>query len=241
MLSACVVRRSLLESVGSFREDLHRSQDYEMLIRLSQEAEFQYTGTRTYIIRQHSGLRGPAMNRHSNLDRRRIWQSYDLKIGMSIAKNLPLGRYLPDDPPNVASDPVLYREALLKRAWVMASKAHIEQLNADLLTAATANPAQPQLSYSEIKSCESLPNHPYFLMRIFDSTSCLQPLFSLRKSKTGRFIMNALGKGLYRKAIEKNTDISSLNRIHLIVLATIFIVTSIHILSKSQPQMNIED
>ena len=216
MLSACIVRRSAFVSAGPFREDLHRSQDYEMLIRLSQGCDFAYTGSSTYILRKHEGVRGPAANQHGNTERIRVWRDYDRKIGESIAETLPLARYLATAS-NADAAPNWQRTALIRRAWVMASKAHIEQLVADLVAAASHEHAEPaQLSVTERECCQSLCDHRYFLMCLFDDPHVLRPLRRLGRDAVGAEMLKAMGKGLYWKAVEKGSDLSLVNRARLL-------------------------
>lgn len=217
MLSACIVRRSALAATLPFREDLHRSQDYDMLIRLSQAFDFAYTGASTYILRKHEGVRGPAANQHGNTDRRKVWRDYDRKIGLSIAASLPLERYLSE--PAATGDGSWRRMALIRRAWVMASKAYIEQLVADLLAASRESDETTALSPDERACCQSLVDHPYFLMCVLEDPKCLDPLHGLRGRLPGGEILMAVGKGFYWKATEPGGDLRWPDRLRLLKCA----------------------
>lgn len=219
MLSACIVRRSALAATLPFREDLHRSQDYDMLIRLSQAFDFAYTGASTYILRKHEGVRGPAANQHGSTDRRKVWRDYDRKIGQSIATSLPLERYLSEPAATGEGEAGWRRMALIRRAWVMASKAHIEQLVADLLAASRESDEATALSPDERACCQSLVDHTYFLMCVLEDPKCLDPLHGLRGRLPGAEILKALGKGFYWKATEQGGDLRWPDRLRLLKCA----------------------
>ena len=220
MLSSCIIRRYALEKAGLFREDLHRSQDYDMLIRISQLYDFAYTGSPTYIIRKHDGLRGPETIRHDNAHRGQMWRKYDYMIGQSIVDSVPLHRYLSPQPKSENLDPVERRTALIRRAWVMASKANPKQLISDLLEAESATTASIPLTPGERECCYSICDHPYFLMCLYDEPDCLHPLIHLTGSAIGSEMLKCLGKGLYWIATDRNKDISLNNRIRILGTAT---------------------
>ncbi|TVT56270.1 MAG: glycosyltransferase family 2 protein [Azoarcus sp. PHD] len=225
MLSACVVRRSALEAAGPFREDLHRSQDYEMLIRLSQLFNFVYTGSPTYIMRKHDGVRGPAVDQHKNTDRRRVWRKYDHMIGLSIAENIPLERYQEEAVPPDSLPTARRRTALIRRAWVMASKANIEQLVSDLVAASRECASPTKLTAVERECCHGLCDHPYFLMCLFDDPNCLRPLLSLRESTAGMEMLRSISKGLYWTAIDKEKELSLRDRARMLRAAVPLLIS----------------
>src|SRR4051812_47552104 len=132
MLGGVLARRDCYARVGCFREDLMRSQDYDMLIRLARGFRARLVaGGPTYILRKHSGMRGPNGSRHPPHLVEERWQQYDRLIGISLRTSLGLSEYLLDH----ASEQLTTgetREAFLRRALVMASKGLLVEMIDDL-------------------------------------------------------------------------------------------------------------
>lgn len=197
MLTSCIIRTQLFRQGKYFREELLRSQDYAALIELSQCANFAYTGTRTYIFRQHEGLRGSALISHSYMEKRLIWMKYDRLIGDTVIKPLPLNCFLPDSKSNFPDSIVERRAALIRRAWVFASKADVIQVISDLEAACLECPTE-SLNESDCSFLETLPDHPYFIQALQGELKSFISLLRLSGTTVGRTILGALGKGFYR-------------------------------------------
>lgn len=75
--NATLVRRSCYEAVGPFREDLHRSIDYDMIVRLAARFPAAVTETALFHQRKHGGARGPAAARHAAARSEEVWKSAD--------------------------------------------------------------------------------------------------------------------------------------------------------------------
>lgn len=205
MLCACVSKTEAVRKLGGFREDFLRSQDYEFLIRLSQGGSFCYTGSRTYIFRRHGGERGPTAIRHKTSDRRVVWSKFDHLLGQSILASVPLGRYLLPvaNGPDGTLSALQQREALIRRASVMASKTNVPQAVSDLVQATKAEQTLP-LNRNEIASCESLPDHPYFVIALSEQPlRGMRHLLSIGRTRVGRAIQLHLAKGLYRQGLSQ--------------------------------------
>ncbi|ANQ86418.1 hypothetical protein dqs_3397 [Azoarcus olearius] len=196
MLTGCIIRTRLFEHGLRFRETLLRSQDYAVLIELSQLADFAFTGSRTYIFRQHEGARGPASAVHAHADKRRAWMKYDRMIGDLIVKQLPLERFQPEYSQHPGS--AEHRAALIRRAWVLASKADVGQVVRDLKSA-TSVCSTEALSAEDINFIETLPSHPYFLLALSDQPHAFLPLLALANTPAGRATLGSLSKGFYRQ------------------------------------------
>lgn len=196
MLTACIIRTRLFQSGVRFREALLRSQDYAALIELSQLADFAFTGSRTYIFRQHEGVRGPAAAAHAHTDKRRAWMKYDRMIGDMIIKQLPLKCFQAEEGQSL--DGAGQRAALIRRAWVLASKTDVRQVVRDLKNAADVFTTD-ELSVGDVYFVETLPNHPYFLLALSDRPSAFLPILGLAGTPAGRAILGALCRGFYRQ------------------------------------------
>lgn len=92
---AMLVRRSLYTTVGPFREDLLRSQDHEMAIRLSRSAQSVYVPRVIFFQRAHSGQRGTLTNPIANASNAQKWLEYEQKIIRSIHKEYYLEEFTP--------------------------------------------------------------------------------------------------------------------------------------------------
>src|SRR5262249_24586594 len=74
-----VVRRSCYEMIGPFRDELLRSQDYDMALRLSRRYHGQRIAMPTYHYRQHAGPRG-GQAAFSTVRNEGLWYHYDKMI-----------------------------------------------------------------------------------------------------------------------------------------------------------------
>ena len=127
--AALFARTAVYDHVGEFTQDLLRSQDYEMAIRIA----LHFTGIRvkgeaTFHYRQHAGVRGNLRDRFAAREKNKYWLKYDQVFFRRLYNTLPLEKYLPpgDD---IASK---YRQALLQRMAIMASKLLHDEIINDL-------------------------------------------------------------------------------------------------------------
>ena len=129
-LSSVLARRECYAKVGGFDESLSSSEDYDMLIRLAREFEFDVVPAPTFVVRTHDGARGVASNRYSADQRRERLYRTDAIVGMKIRNGIPLAEFAADDDDQaIAPD----KMQLLKRGVVMASKGLIEEMMLDFL------------------------------------------------------------------------------------------------------------
>ncbi|UWQ21590.1 glycosyltransferase family 2 protein [Jannaschia sp. W003] len=118
--NAALVRREALGRVGPFREDLARSIDYEMFVRLAVRVPMVLADGILFRQRKHDGARGPAAARHAAARSEAVWREADRAIFAAFRPVLPLALYeaLFD-----AGDPALLRRAaLLQRGCVHARR-----------------------------------------------------------------------------------------------------------------------
>jgi glycosyltransferase involved in cell wall biosynthesis len=141
-----VARKELYDRVGAFNEELIRSQDYDMLIRLARVATTVATNKVVFHQRLHDGIRGtdskpvPASSRDS------AWSSFDKIIFRKCYPQLRLHEYLKKGRSDM--NPVMHRQALLRRASVMARKKLWNLTLADLRSAVATS--QEPLTKAEI-------------------------------------------------------------------------------------------
>jgi len=78
--NATLVRRSCYDAVGPFREDLPRSIDYDMIVRLAAQFPVAVTEEPLFHQRKHDGARGPAAARHAAARSDQVWKSADRQV-----------------------------------------------------------------------------------------------------------------------------------------------------------------
>jgi len=150
---AMLVRRSLYQKVGTFREDLIRSQDYDMAIRLSQAAKGEYVPEVIFFQRRHEGQRGPSGKSFAAEGSIRKWLEYDQKIFAGVRSTIPLQRFTPTFA--LGWDGArAERAAYLERACVLAQRAMWDDAITDLGHAGNIGetPASPE----EIRLAEAV-------------------------------------------------------------------------------------
>ena len=196
------VRTSCYKEVGPFREDLIRSQDYEMALRLSRK----YRGVRidgpTFHYRQHGGMRGSSLDRF--LARKRVdkWREYDRKFFRELRSELDLREYLPGGASRTELSPMDARRAYLQRATIMASKGMYEEMLEDLKLAVASPPPGAPLSDAEVSILwraigytwlgDELYTHPKFMLAVREICS----------GTTGRQVRGELGRAIYWRVLD---------------------------------------
>lgn len=114
-----MVRKSVYDDVGSFREDLIRSQDYEMIVRIARHHRGKMLDEILFHYREHSGQRGSAKMRFDWNNRFKVWRSFADSIWRPLIQDLDNSELLPDGAPETPSDPErLSRARSLKRATI---------------------------------------------------------------------------------------------------------------------------
>lgn len=116
---AMLVRRSAYERVGAFNEDLVRSQDYEMTLRLTREGQCEYVPHCIFYQRQHDGARGSKAYLVAAEQMNEAWLRYDQMIFGRIYTEYALEEFTPSFALEWGKDRQ-GRAALIERACVMA-------------------------------------------------------------------------------------------------------------------------
>jgi len=130
--SALLARRTCYDVVGQFDERFVRSQDYELLLRITRRFEGVRVDDVIFIEGDHPGLRGNAAERHTPAERRRWWLKYDSLIFENLYRELDLHEYLPERNPPLPLGPVSQRIALVRRLQVMGCRARWDHCAEDL-------------------------------------------------------------------------------------------------------------
>jgi glycosyltransferase involved in cell wall biosynthesis len=120
---AMLARRSLYDKTGPFREDLIRSQDYDMTIRMIQQVEAVRVPDVIFFQRAHTGVRGSTADSFEAGHSVRKWQAYDQKIFAEILERYPLTAFTPSFAKSWADSGLVKRAALIERGSVFAARA----------------------------------------------------------------------------------------------------------------------
>ena len=113
-----VVRRTVQERVGGFDEALHRTQDYDFLLRLSRVSTGYHLGAPTFHFRRHAGPRGGAGARHDVAARERTFFAYERRIWGRLLPTLSEAELLPAHQNTQEASPARARQACLRRLMI---------------------------------------------------------------------------------------------------------------------------
>ena len=198
MLQGALVRTDCYHTVGPFREDLLRSQDYDMLLRLVRRYPVAFLDKPTYILRRHDGARGPVGARHEAVDREQVWARYDGLLGQHLRRDAALGEYLsPSTGDSLSTEQT--RLALLNRMSVMASKGLAAEMieDAAAFVACGTDTAPRRLAPAERAVATASVQHRYFLLTVVPRPAeFVSRARALAGSPLGRDLLRAYARGL---------------------------------------------
>ena len=133
--NATLVRRDVYDRVGPFREDLARSIDYDMIVRLALQAPITVTDQALFWQRKHDGARGPASARHAAAESEAVWKEADRAVFAPFRETIPLTLYTTFFEGDLSD-----RAGLLERACVYARRTDWAAAAEDFEAAAVARP-----------------------------------------------------------------------------------------------------
>lgn len=206
-LSSVLARRECYEKIGGFDESLSSSEDYDMLIRLAREFEFDVVPVPTFVVRTHNGTRGAASNRYSADQRREKLYRTDAIIGARIRSGIPLAEFVArDDDPEIAPA----KMQLLRRSVVMASKGLIEEMMSDLMDIYTGD-ARPAISGCERRLLLEAMDSNYVVEGILENESAygrgIRRL--LQGCPAGASVVEAVIAGIWRICKERRIPLAT--------------------------------
>jgi glycosyltransferase involved in cell wall biosynthesis len=129
--AAFLARTVVCQQVGPYNTALIRSQDFEMVLRLSAACRAVRVSGPMYIYRQHGQLRGSDADRHTAADKLRKWRFYDTIIYRRLLQDIPLHRYLPAAA-SLSPSGVPLRRAHLQRAAMLWRSGLFDEFFCDL-------------------------------------------------------------------------------------------------------------
>jgi hypothetical protein len=134
MLQGMLIPKRCFEQTGLFDPALHRSQDVEMVLRLAHRFRAGNLQKPTFVLRDHSGARGPKQHQHAASQRAEVWLKYGKQVYRKVRDTYPLSAYLPHPPGE--ETPVLNNQdqgcALLQRGSIMLRHGLMEEALADM-------------------------------------------------------------------------------------------------------------
>ncbi len=133
-----IVKKTCYDQIGLFDEELIRSQDYDILLRLSANYKTVYVDKPTCILRHHEGVRGSKKQSFKNRQASRMWGVYDRLIFKKVYKDVSLIKFSKN-----SSDETW---ALIKRMKVMTSRGLWAEALDDLARLKQSNENQYELN-----------------------------------------------------------------------------------------------
>ena len=198
-LQGALVRTACYRTVGPFREDLLRSQDYDMLLRLVRRFPVAFLDRPTYIARRHGGVRGPDAVRHAAADREQIWARYDGLLGKHLRREAVLGDFLCPRAVGALSQEQT-RLALLNRMSVMASKGLAAEMieDAGAFAELGTSAATSRLASTERAVAISSVQHRYFFLSVVPKRAEFERLATplAKGSRWDRALLRSYARGL---------------------------------------------
>lgn len=215
--NATLVRRRCYEQVGPFREDLPRSIDYDMIVRLAVRFPICMSDQTLFLQRKHDGPRGPASHRHAASASDRVWAAQDRVVFQGLRDHLPLS--LMEAMFAGTSPAQIRRAALLQRGCVFARHGLWTEALADFEAAATTDPNAP-LSPTECAICRRAVSGKHGVVFTAQDRGALRQL--RQTGPIGQAIAAQLGRGLLwslRRALQQR-DLSETLRLARMLATT---------------------
>lgn len=190
--NGCLIRRAALEKAGPFREDLARSIDYDMFVRLAVRSPVSVTEDIVFYQRKHDGARGPAAAQHTASQADAVWRDYDRRVFSDLRPILPISIY--EAFFESTSEPRTRRAAYLQRGAVYARHCDWSAALEDFEKAANILPEVP-LDTLEIDIVKRALAGKHDIDGIFARTAA-ESLQLLRAQGTvGTMIVSSIARG----------------------------------------------
>lgn len=131
---AVLVRMSLMRELGGYREDLIRSQDYEIGLRWLKYASAARleTDKPTFLRRDHDGVRGDKNNQFDSHKMKQKWRDYEKKIFREKIVPTQLADFLPRSSWEAPLENQLKYRAYIRRIAFYITKGMIEEAIDDI-------------------------------------------------------------------------------------------------------------
>ncbi|MBO9403192.1 glycosyltransferase family 2 protein [Shimia sp. R9_3] len=215
--NASLVRHACFDEVGPFREDLSRSIDYEMFVRLCTRFRVKMIDDVLFYQRKHDGSRGPAGQQHAAKKSEEVWLSADREIFRDLYQTLPISFYASFF--EAEKSALALRAAHLQRACVYARRCDWMRAIEDFKAAAQMA-ENDGLTPTEIDIVVRSMAGKHGNAEAYSSPVRKQLLSLSQFGLTGKTILNALGRGSVWRAREalNNRDFKLLTKITTFLL-----------------------
>jgi hypothetical protein len=190
---AMLVRRSIYEQVGPFREDLIRAQDYEMAIRLARSCQGAWVPKTIFYQRYHHGVRGTSLEVILPQDEIKTQFTYDQKVFSWVKEQFHLDEFLPTFA-LTWQEAAAKRAALLERGCIFGAHAMWDEAidNFRLAGGLTSTPATPE----EVKLAKRVLANDHAWILLFDNPTSCKNFRSCYKSN--EYCRSILGASCHR-------------------------------------------
>ena len=189
--NATLARREAYARVGPFREDLARSIDYDMIVRLAARHPMAFVDEVLFDQRKHDGARGPAAALHAAREMDQVWRLADQAVFRAFYDDLPLSLYEAMFDGEAA---LVERAARLQRATVYARR-DLWDVALEDLGAAAGLDAGP-LSPIEAAICQRALAGKHESVEIFSPTITFQLTALHQAGPVGTTITAELAQGI---------------------------------------------
>ena len=217
-----IVRRAHYDAVGPFDEKLTRSQDYQMLLRLTRHGKGRVLPEIVFLHREHQGARGSAKERFSTEEANRKWIKYHRIIMEPLLADLTDREVLP---PAIWNDPdreaIRDRTATVRRGAIFGRHVLWQEALNTWQTLDLSSDAD--LDDYEIQAIRNSTGYSLGCAPLLESAELLDAVKELKKrGPLGRQIVRELGRSLFWRVKQslKNGDVRSLYQLLRFIAAT---------------------
>ena len=217
-----IVRRSVYDSVGEFDEALIRSQDYEMLLRVTRAYKGLFLKEPVFLHREHKGERGSAAERFPIEEANHRWIEYNRSIVKPLLGELSDQELLsPAIWTQATLDGVEHRIATIRRGAILGRHG----MWAEAIAAWTSIQEDQGVTLSdlEIQMVRESTIHSLSCKPLLASADMQDALRRLKSSSPlGRQIVRHLGRSVLWRLKKAAID----GKVHDVLTLTRFVATS---------------
>ncbi|NMG70082.1 glycosyltransferase family 2 protein [Parazoarcus communis] len=221
LMSGALLRTEAVRAIGGFNDILLRGQDYDLMVKLASKFEFQHCNRCVYILREHSGLRGPNSMKHDANTRLKVWAEFESEIGEYLISQVPLEKFTLDDT-SQAVEVNIRRHNYIVKAWALAPKLDSAYAFTEIENAFKTDSSTP-ISATEEDLLKNMFNHQFIYHRI--PSISIEKLRTISRTKNGRSALRMMTKGIYWAT--QRRDQSSLSRFKLLFSAAFIFSASV--------------
>lgn len=217
-----IVRKPIYDQVGPFDESLTRSQDYQMLLRLTRQGVGRVLPQTVFLHREHQGTRGSAKERFSIEESNKKWIKYHRQIIKPLLAGLSDDELVPariwNDPAHAATR---HRSAMIRKGSVFGR--HVLWDEALEAWGAIDPALGDTLTDYEIQLIRISTSYGLGCAPLLESAEIKQKVQKLKAaSPLGRQVVRQLGRSMYWriKAALKEGNVRDLLQVGKFILAS---------------------